>query len=438
VSLTAGFLITRVSNKDGEARNVGKELTTQLLSQPKAWITSSTAILAFGFLPGMPSTVFLVLAMVTFFIGFKETRKQNKPQENLSQQEVPELREFVIVRPFVIRIASHVTSIENARRIVNIAREVRNGLVLRYALVTPPIEVEYGVTLLDADFEFCRDEVRVFAMRLTPDWYMAECDTQLLLDAGLDALATEVGAQHIKHRWHWFALETVPSLNAKEIFVQSFWQFIEHRFYATLLKAGPKYVGIEQAQKIVRWLTASYPDLGKELERVISTSKLAEVLQRLLEERISIRNLLRISEALIEWGQRERDVGILCECVRSALAREICNAHATSNQLHAFMLDAELEMAIRGAIRQTSYGDFLALSQDDTDAVLDDFGLQLEALSMQNRPIILCQQDVRPQVRRMFKDRFDDISILSVTEVQPDYKVKVLGVINCFVSSNSD
>jgi len=434
MSVSAGILITRVESGDaGQApRAVGKELVTQMLAYPRAWITASAAILLFGLVPGMPLPVFTALGCGALAVGVVRLVKQLKLEREVQARvalEVPELREFNPIEAFSVRIGAHVTDPALALQFVNLARQVRNRVAERYGLVLPAIAHEACVPVTDADVEFCSDEIRVFAMRLTPHLVAAECDPELPRSLGLEPVAIEPG-DHLGRPRCWMPTEAAERLHAQGVAVYPFWPFVEARLASALCVRGPRYFGIEQAAKLLKWITLKYPEMGKELERVLPAPRLVDVLQRLLSERVSIRNVYTIAQSLVEWGARERDPVVLCECVRAALSRDICQANSVGQELRAFLIEVEFENMIRGAVRQTAYGDILDIDQDAADAILDQFSVKRAEKAPYGGAVILCRQDVRPHVRMLFKERFDDIPVLSLSEVAPEFKVKLLGMID--------
>ena len=434
MSLTAGLLITRVANSDSEdgPRNMGKELASQLMSKPKSWVTASAAMMAFGFIPGMPTAIFLGLGAGALTFGLKTIRKEISDQQKTDaakDSEVIELREFNVIRPFVIRFGSHLQDLTAAQKVLDLARNVRNDLVTRYALVAPAIDVEYGVILNDADFEFCHDEVRVLAMCIEEHLSVVDALPSVWQELDITPERVESALHHVRYRRAWVIYEDAQRLSQEGYVVKTYMDYLSEQIRETLHMVGPAYVGIDQVQKMSKWLSMSYPDLAKEVERAIPPLRVADIFQRLLRERVSLRNLWRIYETLADWTQRERDPLVLCECIRSVLGREICNVYAVQRTLHAFTLEYELEDAIRGAVRQTSYGDLLTLDEASMDFVLNSFAEQFEVAVAQGeyQPVILCQQDIRVHVLKFFSGKRSYVPVISFGEVPPDFKIRVLG-----------
>jgi len=430
LSLTAGLLVTRVASGEDGGRNVGKEIAGQLMAQPKAWVTAGCAMMVFGLLPGMPTFVFAILAGGALALGLSVIyRQQKKAREQAAGDavRVPELREFNVVRHFLVRVAPHVAQAD-AERIVNLARLARNNLVSRYGLVTPPIMAAME-EVADGDFEFCHEEVRVFGGRLRPDLLTALCAPEQVEPLRLPAECIEQSTLWDGRSRVWLSPQQADTIALPAAERQQFWEYVQGQFSSAVAKAGPRYFGIEQAHKLGRWIATRTPELAKELERSVPLGRLADVMQRLLGEQVSIRNVDAIAESLVEWGPRERDPAVLYECVRGALAREICAAYAGAGELRALLLEAELETVLRGAVRQTAYGDMLALDLHTSEAVVDEFAAALAAQPARPTPVVLCAPDLRPHVRRLLHERFHQLAILSTGEVPPDFRVQVLAVV---------
>jgi len=432
LSLTAGLLITRVATTEGVGRDVGKEIAFQLLSQPKAWIMASGAMLVFGLVPGMPTFVFVLIGASALFMGIKTLKDRTQiisADPSAIVSSIEPVHEFKILRHFLIRISSQVENKAKAVKTVDLANQIRNDLVKLYGIVPPNIEIEFGASIADADFEFCYNEVRVFALKLNENLCSVVCDSEKLNELQIPIERIETDARHVKHKRHWVASSYCDQLQQNKLEYETYWDYLSRRFEFEFMRLAPNHFGIDKVTKICRWVSEFNPELSKELERVLSVARVVDVFQRLLRERISIRNLPVIFETLVEWGQKERDPAMLCECVRYALSREICSNYATDTTLNAIMLDIELEELIFGAVRQTNYGDYLALPTELTDELSDQLSSMLEPVSSKLKPVIMCRQDVRPHVRRLWADRFNELPVISVNEVSPEYKISVLGVI---------
>jgi type III secretion protein V len=154
------------------------------------------------------------------------------------------------------------------------------------------------------------------------------------------------------------------------------------------------------------------------------------VVQRLLKERVSIRNMRTIMETLADAGQRERDVGTLTELVRFALREQICHQVAPGGQLEVFVLTPELEEYLSGTVRQTATGGFLALNPHETSQLTASIRATIgRRLEPGGTPVLVCAQDIRRYVRALLENEFSDVVVLALNELTPEITVKVIGTI---------
>ncbi|MDR5616277.1 MAG: FHIPEP family type III secretion protein [Arsenophonus sp.] len=132
-----------------------------------------------------------------------------------------------------------------------------------------------------------------------------------------------------------------------------------------------EFFGIQETKDLLDQLEKKYPELLKECYRHVSIQRITEVLQRLLQEQISIRNIKIILGGLVQWGPKEKDPIMLVEQIRALLARYITASFIFQQKLHVLIVSAELEEIIRQGIRQTSSGSFLNLEPAQLDVVQD-------------------------------------------------------------------
>jgi type III secretion protein V len=433
-SITAGLLITRISGvTERDSGHVGRQITQQVTDYPKAWVTASIAIAAFGLVPGMPWYVFVVLSAGAALFGFvllrKEAEKFDEPAHP-KYTDFDEVREFQLVFPFLLRFKSTQDNPEARVELVRVARRTRNNLVLKYGLVSPAIETQSDVDLIDAEAEFCHNEVRVFKMDIPCGHRVATCRSADIDAMGVQAIHSEPHPWHQEKSLFWLSKDLHSKLDELDIYHVSDWEYLEKAFESALFRLAPKHFGVEQASKLMKWLSFEHPAVAQELERIISIQRFADVIQRLLLEKVSIRNIVRISEILIEWGQKERDPMVLVECVRNGISREIANSNGRDLILSGLLLDPSTEERIRSSIRQTSFGDFLSLEPEYIEKLKDSLHDLLKNANEGESKVILTAPDIRLHIRNLFGDKFDEIAVMSTPEVPPDFKVQVLGVIS--------
>jgi type III secretion protein V len=187
------------------------------------------------------------------------------------------------------------------------------------------------------------------------------------------------------------------------------------------------FLGIQEVQWILERMSFDYPGLVGEVQKVLPFQRIAEVLRRLLEEHVSIRNMRAISESLIVWGPKEKDMLMLTEYVRGDLGRYL--AHRATNGtgvLSAVLLDPALEKAIRECIKPTSAGNFLAMPSEQTIAIAQRIS---EAAGETSRPAlaVVASMDIRRYVRRIIEVRLNWLPVYSYQELGEHARIEPIG-----------
>jgi type III secretion protein V len=189
------------------------------------------------------------------------------------------------------------------------------------------------------------------------------------------------------------------------------------------------FIGIQEMRVILEFIEKSYPDLVKEVTRLVPLQKLTEIFRRLVQEQISIKDLRTILESLSEWAQTEKDTVLLTEYVRSSLKRYISYKYSQGQSiLSVYLIDSEIEDMVRGAIKQTSAGSYLALDPDAVQMILNAARNVVSPTPSGGQiPVFLTVADVRRFLRKLFESDFPDIAVLSYQEIVPEIRIQPLG-----------
>lgn len=195
-----------------------------------------------------------------------------------------------------------------------------------------------------------------------------------------------------------------------------------------LKKYAPDFIGIQETRYLLNQMEGGFGELVKEVQRVLPIQKITEIFQRLVSEEISIRNLRTILEALVEWGQKEKDSVLLCEYIRGSLKRYISYKYSSGqNILPSYLLAPDVEETIRGSIRQTSAGSYMALDP----AVAQKFVARCkqsigELRPGRARPVIVVSMDIRRYVRKLIEMELYEVPVLSYQELTQEITVQPL------------
>jgi type III secretion protein V len=198
---------------------------------------------------------------------------------------------------------------------------------------------------------------------------------------------------------------------------------------ATLRRHAHEFVGIQEAQALLDLLEKTHPALVREVVPKISSAQLvADVLRRLVEEGVAIRDLRAILGALAEWGRAEKDPVILTEYVRAALRRQLSFQYARGGRtLAAWLIEPMIEDAIRGAITKTQTGSFLALEPDLSRDVLAAFRRAFVERPAGAPPVVLTSMEIRRYVKKLVEIEHPDCVVLSYQELAPTINIQPVG-----------
>ncbi|UUE08233.1 type III secretion system export apparatus subunit SctV [Dickeya zeae] len=437
ISLTAGMIITRVS-ADGQQtdNNIGREIAEQLTSQPKAWIISSVGMLGFALLPGMPTLVFLMISLVSLGSGLFQLwrAKQNGLQDALlandnlpaDQNGYQDLRRFNPTRAYLLQFHTIWQSAAAAAVLVQNIRRLRNQLVYHFGFTLPSFDIEFTPAIPEDEFRFCVYEIpQLRASFGVP--LLAVSREQLPQDAPDDGMIPGLPARDEQHLL-WMTPDH-PMLQQPQLSPWSAEALILTRMENAMHRSGAQFIGLQETKSILAWLESEQPELAQELQRIMPLSRFASVLQRLASERVPLRSVRPIAEALIDIGQHERDINALTDYVRLELKAQICHQYSQDDSLTVWLLTPETEELLRDALRQTQNDTFFALNQEYAATLLGQLRRAFPPM-LPSSALILVAQDLRSPLRILLQDEFHHVPVLSFTELESHLSINVAGRID--------
>ncbi|HEF4758005.1 TPA: EscV/YscV/HrcV family type III secretion system export apparatus protein [Pseudomonas putida] len=431
IAIGAGFIVTRVNGDDS---NLGRNMLAQMLGHP--FVLGVTALLAVGvgLLPGFPLLTFLPIAAVLALVVFVRQRKASRDEGQGDPRPV---------QGDALQTGSGLLD-----DIDNIATET-----IALMLLVPTARLE--------ELNGGRWPAR-FRSQFFLDYGLRIPEPQLRASEALPAhqvavLINEVRAEQFDiHFDHWRLLDYSPELEslgfalvrgndsnrlggvwvnaADRERVQQLGYHLRpadeecYRCLVTLLARNiQEFFGVQETKQLLDEMETRYPDLLKEVYRHVTVQKIAEVLQRLIGERISVRNMKLILETLAHWASREKDPLALVEHVRGAMARYISNKFAQGNDLRVLLLSPEFEEVVRKGIRQTSGGSFINLEPTQSEELMDRLTVGLDSVHIAHKDmVLLCSVDVRRYIKKLIEGRFRELDVMSFGEICETVSVNVI------------
>ncbi|MCA0326659.1 MAG: type III secretion system export apparatus subunit SctV [Proteobacteria bacterium] len=446
IAICAGMIVTRVQAGD-DPSNVGKDIGAQVLAQPRALMIAAAVALGMGLIPGMPVPVFLVLALVIGGVGYTLMRGTRKVVDETTGKvtEVPAMQaagekprkpktdgsdEFAPTVPLLMDVAAGLQSSFDADTLNDELLKIRRALYFDLGVPFPGIQLRFNESLPTESYNIMLSEVPVSQGRLRPGFLLVRESTQNLDALQISYQADRKFLPHIPTLWVDASLRdtlkraSIPFMDASQV--------LTYHLAFVLKKYSADFIGIQETRFLLGAMEVRFPDLVKESTRVLPIQKIAEILQRLVSEDISVRNLRAILESLIEWGQKEKDSVLLTEYVRSTLKRHISYKYSSGqNVLPAYLLAPAIEDQVRGAIRQTSAGSYLSLDPAVSKKLVENIKKAVGNLDTSGQqPVLLTSMDIRRYMRKMIEQDLYDLPVLSYQELTQEINIQPLARID--------
>lgn len=188
----------------------------------------------------------------------------------------------------------------------------------------------------------------------------------------------------------------------------------------------------QDVQNLVNNMKETNPSLVEELvPKLLGIGEIQKVLQNLLKEGISIRDLLTIMETLADYGATTRDTDVLTEYVRQSLKRAISRRFFLANETNSVVtLDPKIEQEIMGSIKQTETGAYLNLDPARSKAILNSVEKEMQKLeNLGKSPIIITSPIVRIYFKRLTEDYFKELIVVSYNEIESDIELQSVGMV---------
>ncbi len=451
-SMTAGLIVTRVGGED-ENSNLGQDIASQVLAQPKAFAISAGLLCGIGLVPGLPTVPFLIMAAGIGSMAYALMRAKSDPEggdfaapnqvqakgEEVRQKQIEAARRqegqsqqmLPVVTPIALEVAGNlIPLVEDAgsgnKFLGEMVPMMRDGLFYELGVKFPGIRVRGNETDLAAGtYIIMVNEIPLISGNVGLDKVLVNdtVDRLTLLNIqGEEAVNPANGSECA-----WIPEEYASIAEQAGLTTWDASGYMVLHLSSVLRKNSAEFVGIQEVQNMLEQLEQAFPALVKEVvPKAVSPFQLTDILRRLVEEEISIRDLRSILQALAEWGQVENDTVMLTEYVRNALKRYISHKYTRGgNTLVVYLLDPQIEETVRGSIQHTQSGSYLALEPEITQEILSAVRGEVGNLppTAQN-PVILTTMEIRRYFRKLVELEFPHLAVLSYQELSPDMNIQ--------------
>ena len=421
VSISAGMVITRVSTGGRRDEQLAPQIGRQLLAHPRALIIAGGTVGMFLVVPGFPKWVFALLAAGLIGTGVSTLmlRRHRRSQPWITHNEGAGegvADDNAVAAPLAVRLSTSLRGLIDRYAVDRQLAQVKSRVEADLGPVFPRLQVSVHGSVPEHGYQVLVQDVVVSQGTLRPGWFLLDPADPAPPPAGSECgdpfgpFARVVWSPSAGANSQSWSCEEVVGLHVDNMVRRHVRQF----------------VGLQEVQKLLHVVQREAPELAAEVSRVVSAPRIAEVLRRLLQEGIPIRNLHGIFESLAIWAPKETDAIALTELVRIDMGRYITSRYVGQNrQIEAILFESSLLTRVQDAVERSPRGNLLLLSP----AVTQDIRAQVQRIlaSTAHRVVAISSSDARRYVKNLIEPVAPMLPVLSYQEIDDDVALQPVG-----------
>ena len=437
ISLSTGILVTKGS-KDAD---FGTTLVSQLFGVPKALYLVGAMLAVLGFVTQLNTILFVGLGLVFIIVarnieGTIETAKieQEVDSEEAAAEEIRQrekVNSLLQVDPIELEFGYGIIPLADVNQggdLLDRVVMIRRQIALELGTVVPIIRLRDNIQLNPNQYIIKIKGIQVSEGEILFDHYMAM--NPGYVEEEITGIPTFEPSFHLPAIWITEGQrERAESLGYTVVDPPS---IIATHLTEIIRQHIAELLTRQDVQNLINNVKENNSSLVEELvPKLLGLGEIQKVLQNLLKEGISIRDLLTILETLADYAPTTRDTDILTEYVRQSLKRAISTKYFPSHETTSVLtLDPKIEQEIMGSVKQTETGAFLNLDPARSKAILNAVGEEIKKLeNMGKTPIIMTSPIVRMYFKRLTEDYYPDLVVVSYNEVESNVELQSVGMV---------
>jgi flagellar biosynthesis protein FlhA len=438
ISTAAGILVTRSGNEG----SLGEELTSQLTGFPKVIAIASVVLLVLAFIPGLPHFIFFVLAVTTgvsaYFL-YKDEKSQAIAQIEEEQQQINETEKrepenvlsLISVEPMEIEIGYGLIPLADESSggdLLERISSVRRQCAIEMGIIVQPIRIRDNLQLKTNEYVVKIRGTVTAKGELMPNMLLCMDPTNGDYDIqGIKAIEPAFGLPAV-----WINKDQREDAEIKGLTVVDPTTVMVTHLTETIKGRSHELLGRQEVKLIIDAVKEKYSAVVEELiPDLMTIGEVQKVLQNLLKEKVSIKDMVTILESLADNSRVTKDLELLTEYVRFALGRNICNPLIDEGgAITVATLSPDVEEKVASNIQKSMQGSFPAIDPDSTGKILNSIKAVLDSVYFyDNQPVVLVSPKIRPAFRKLIEMVFPNVTVLSLNEIPNDIEIRTEGVV---------
>jgi flagellar biosynthesis protein FlhA len=440
ISLSAGMIVSRAA---AEAK-MGEEFLGQLTNQPRALRLVSVILILFGIIPGMPTIPFLALGAGAFLfskiaqrhvqetesLAEKQSKKGSK-SESPTLDSPEEVKQLLPLDRLELEVGYGLIPLVDEEQSGNLLariRSIRRQFALDMGVIIPSLHLRDNLELKPGEYRLLVKGNAIARAEILIDHFLA-------MDPG-DAKHRIQGVETVEPAFNLPAL-WIPAAHKEEAMLAGYTVVDPSTVIATHLtevfrRNLHEFLGRQEVQDLLDNLSKRAPKAVENLvPEILQLGVIQKVLQNLVMENVSIRDLLTIVETLADYGPMVKDPTQLTEYVRSRMGRTIMKSYTASDGvLPILTLKPALDKLLNESVRKSDQGAYLAMDPTSAQRVIQAISRTAEnAVGTDGQPALLVTPQLRPQLAQLLMRFLPNVPVISQAEIPPDIKIKTFGTV---------
>lgn len=434
ISVAAGLIATRSSNDSALGNQIGKEFGVN----PKAFYITGGVIGLFAMIPGLPGLPFFAIAAASAFMGFKI--EENKKREVLTAKNDAVKEQKATGETLESLLPVELVQLEVGYGLVSLVDADQNGDLLErishlrkqfatdWGLIIPSVRIKDNLELKPGGYSVKLKGVEIAKGELMPDHFLAMDPGTVI--GNVDGIETKEPVFGLPALWVTEDLRDEAQYNGYTVVDLS---TVVATHLTEVLKANlQELLGRQELVRLLDNFKEENPKIvGDLIPDILPLGAVLKVMQNLLREGVSVRDLRSILECLGEYGPTSKDADALTEYVRQALYRQITERiKGAQGDIPLFTLDRSVEESIARSIVRSEGGDQLSLDPKVTQTILASLNEKIEeATSAGEKMVVLCSPVIRRHFKRLTEKFIPNLVVVSHNELSPETNIRSLGTV---------
>jgi len=428
-STAAGIVVSRAATES----NLGHDIVQQLFKNPKTLATAGAVLLLLGLIPGLPHLPFIIIALISGAIAYILLTKEKKEEEILPPPEEkpsaePQLESLLRVDPISLEIGYNlIPLVEGEGSLVERIRSLRKQIAIEMGYIIPSIHIKDNLMLKPSQYSILIKGVEVARAEIIPGRFLA---IGARIGAEIEGIPTKDPAFGVDAVW--IEEKDVSKAQTLGFTVVDAPSVIVTHLREILRNYGYELLGKQEVQRLLDNLAKTHPRVVDDLvPGLLNLSQVQKVLQNLLRERVSIKDLQTILECLSEYANITKDPEILTEYVRQALSRQITKSvQNPDGSISVILLDPSLERNFVESLQTTPQGTVFAPDPALMEKVTENIKRVADEATIKGyQPVLICSQAIRRFIKRAVERVSPALPVISPQEILSGVKIYMLATV---------